>query len=111
MTQPNPLPTTRSRWLDHVFLVGLAGVFLVNAVVACISPDDFTGLVARSTLGQWLRPDGTAWMAPAIAINDLLLGVAVLAATRFNRAKPPVLAWAGAWLLVVTVVKLTALTS
>jgi hypothetical protein len=97
------------RWLDTVFLVGLAGVFFVNAVVAVVHPADFTGLVTRSTVGSWLHLEHARWLAPSIALNDLLLGVAVLGAARLPRWRPIVLAWTGAWLLAVTVVKVTAL--
>lgn len=95
--------------LDHLFLLGLAGVFLVNAVVAVVDPDDFTDLVARSGFGQALRLDRVPWLGPAIAVNDLVLGAAVLAAARLTRARAIVLAWTGLWLLAVTLIKLTAL--
>lgn len=100
---------SHSRWLDRVFLSGLAGVFLVNAIVAFVQPDDFTRLVARSTLGEWVHLAGSSWIGPLIAINDLLLGVAVIAAIRFTRTRALVLAWTGAWLFAVTAIKLTAL--
>lgn len=100
---------SHSRWLDRVFLGGLASVFLVNAVVAFAQPDDFTRLVARSTLGKWLHLAGSGWIGPLIAINDLLLGVAVITAVRFTRTRALVLAWTGVWLLAVTIIKLTAL--
>jgi hypothetical protein len=109
---PSPDPISGlvgRRWLDTVFLVGLAGVFFVNAVVAVVHPADFTGLITRSTVGRWLHLEHASWLAPSIALNDLVLGVAVLGAARLPRWRPVVFAWTGAWLLAVTVVKLTAL--
>lgn len=109
ISAPRQVTAQRERWLDHVFLVGLAGVFIVNAVVALIQPDDFTDLVARSSVGRWLHVGASPWLASLIAINDLALGIAVLAAVRLSRVRAVVLAWTGAWLLAVTVIKLTAL--
>lgn len=97
------------RWLDRLFLVGLAGVFLVNGVVALVHPEDFTGLVARSAFGRLLGLDDLSFLAPVIAANDVLLGLAVLAAIRLTRMRPVILAWTGTWLFAITVVKLTAL--
>jgi hypothetical protein len=99
------------RWLDAVFLVGLAGVFVVNAIVAVVHPDDFAGLIERSAFCRWLHLERLHWLTPAIALNDLLLGLTVLGAARFPRWRPFVLAWTGAWLLAVTLVKLSALGS
>lgn len=94
--------------LDFVFLAGLAGVFLVNAVVAVVHPEDFTGLLSRSALARWAHLDGATWLVPLITVNDLLLGFAVLAVLRRARGRSLVLAWSGAWLLLVTLVKLSA---
>lgn len=107
--EPRTSAVGRNQLLDHVFLVGLAGVFIVNAAVAVVHPHDFTGLVERSSLGRFLRLDGRPWLASLIAANDLALGAAVLAAVRFTRARAAVLAWTGLWLLAVTVIKFTAL--
>ena len=96
-------------WLDRALLGGLAGVFLVNAIVAVLQPSDFTGLVGRSLLGRWLPVFAGDWMAWAIGINDGLLGLCLVAAIWARRARPFVLAWAGLWLLAVTVIKVTSL--
>jgi hypothetical protein len=96
-------------WLDAVFLVGLAGVFLVNAIVAVVHPDDFVGLVAGSSIGRTLGLAEAGWVVPLIAANDLALGLAVLAAARWRAGRRLVLAWSGVWLLGVTLVKVTAL--
>jgi hypothetical protein len=48
-------------------------------------------------------------MAWTIGLNDLVLGLGLVAATRSRRARPLVLAWAGVWLLAVTVIKVTSL--
>src|SRR5262245_6927195 len=99
------------RWLEIVFVVGLAGVFLVNAVVAVASPSDFTDLIDKSTVGEVLHLTGSTWVAAAIFVHDVLVGLAVLATIWIPQrgVRLAVLAWAGLWLLVVAVVKLTAL--
>lgn len=100
----------RRRALELVFLLGLAGVFLVNAAVAAIQPSDFVSLVEDSGVGRWLGVTDTGWIAPVIFVNDLVVGLAVVFAVWARpSARAAILAWAGLWLFVVTVVKLTAL--
>ncbi|HEY3484266.1 MAG TPA: hypothetical protein VGK49_02730, partial [Ilumatobacteraceae bacterium] len=66
------LPNTRSRhpWhtLEFFLVVGLAGVFLVNALVAVFEPSDFTGLVGRSLVGRTVPSMGDRWVAWVIAV-------------------------------------------
>jgi hypothetical protein len=102
------LPAGR-RLFDAALLAGLAGVFLVNAVVAALQPSDFTGLVERSLLGRLLPFFTGEWMAWAIGINDCALGLCLVVALWSRRARPLVLAWAGVWLLAVTIIKMTSL--
>jgi hypothetical protein len=99
------------RWLEIVFVVGLAGVFLVNAAVAVMSPSDFTDLLDKSSLAETFHLAGSTWIAGAIFVHDVILGLAVLATVWIPRRglRLAILAWAGLWLLVVAVVKLTAL--
>lgn len=97
------------RLLDAALLAGLAGVFLVNAIVAALQPSDFTGLVERSLLGRLLPVFTGDWMAWAIGINDCALGIGLVAAIWSRRARPLLLAWAGIWLLAVTIIKMTSL--
>ena len=102
-------PALRARRLDAVLLGGLAGVFLVNALVAVLQPEDFTHLVARSAFGRTFPALAGGWMAALIGINDLLLGLSLGVAVRATRVRALVLAWAGVWLLAVTVIKVTSL--
>jgi hypothetical protein len=95
--------------LELLLIAGLAGVFVVNAVVAVVEPSDFTGLVDRSLVGRAIPTMGDRWVAWVIAVHDMTIGVLLLATMWIVRARPFVLAWAGAWLLVVALVKLTAL--
>lgn len=93
--------------LEFVFLLGLGGVFLANAAVAVVEPAGFRELVAACPIGG-LMGNG-AWVAPVVAVNDFLIGAAVIAAHRFQGLRAPVLAWAGVWLLIVTLMKLTTM--
>jgi len=104
-----PVRRVERRSFECALLGGLAGVFLVNALVAVLQPSDFTGLVGRSLLGRWFPVVTGDWMAWTIGLNDLVLGLGLVAATRSRRARPLVLAWAGVWLLAVTVIKVTSL--
>jgi hypothetical protein len=112
-----PAPDTSSitprprqeRWLHVIFHVGLAGVFLVNALVALLQPADFAQLVEKSAMSRWLHLGPGSWLVPVVGVNDLLLGLALLGAIWFRRAQPAVLAWAGSWLLAVMLIKLTSL--
>ena len=95
--------------LELLLIAGLAGVFVVNAIVAVFEPSDFTGLLERSLVGRTIPTMSDRWVAWAIAVHDLTIGVLLLATMWILRARPFVLAWAGAWLLAVALVKLTAL--
>jgi hypothetical protein len=97
--------------LDHAFVLGLAGVFLVNAIAAVVDPTGFDALVAASPLGRWTGVAGAGWVIPVIAVNDLAIGAGLVAtsARPLQHLRRPVLAWAGCWLLLVTLLKLTAL--
>ena len=97
------------RWLEATFLVGLASVFLTNAVTAFLQPDDFTKLVDQSAIGRWLPVPTGSWVGIVICANDLVLGLALLPSVWFRRARLPLLAWAGLWLFVVTAVRVTSL--
>ena len=110
-TMPTRAITRRldARWLDGALLGGLAGVFLVNTLVAVLQPADFTHLVARSAMGRLFPVMAGNWMSVVIGVNDLLLGLGLVAAIWLHRARPFVLAWAGLWLLAVTIVKVTSL--
>jgi len=97
------------RRFDGALLGGLAGVFLVNALVAVLQPSDFTGLVERSLLGRWLPVLTGDWTAWANGVNDGVLGLRLIAAIWSRSVRPPVLGWAGVWLLAVTIIKVTSL--
>ena len=97
-----------ARWLDAALLGGMAGVFLVNALVALLQPGGFTGLVARSAMGRAAPAMSGTWVAVMIGLNDLLLGLALGTSIRFTKLRAYVLAWAGLWLLAVTVIKLSS---
>ena len=104
------MTTRRSeRWFEVALLGGLAGVFIVNALVAWLQPSDFVELVQRSMLSNLAPFDIGRWLAWVIGLNDLVLGALLVRAIRHRRIRPPVLAWSGVWLLAVTVVKVTSL--
>jgi hypothetical protein len=77
--------------------------------VALLDPEGFVDLVAKSPLGSLLGPGAASWVPSAIAVNDFLIGAAVLAALRLPLLRAPVLAWSGIWLMIVTATKLFAL--
>lgn len=97
--------------LERAFMLGFAAVFLANAIVAAVDPTSFTTLVASSSVGRGLGLVDAPFLGAAICANDAALGVAIVAVdTRWGRHwRAAVLAWAGFWLLAVTLVKLTAL--
>jgi hypothetical protein len=110
--EPPAAPPARVRVLEILFLAGLAGVFLVNAVVAAVQPSDFTALVGKSALATSLRIEPGDWVAPVIFVNDLILGLGLLSAIwARHTVRVVILAWAGLWFFLVTLVKLTALDS
>ena len=97
-------------WLELIFFLGLAGVFLANALVGWVEPSGFTKLAEESRIGAWLGLGEASWLVPLISVNDLLVGIGLLVAIWSRGAlRRLVLAWAGLWLLAVTVLKLTAL--
>ena len=102
-------PRRNERWFEVALLGGLAGVFIVNALVAWLQPSDFVDLVKRSTLSELAPFDTGRWVAWVIGLNDLVLGVLLVRTIRHRSIRPPVLAWSGVWLLAVTVVKVTSL--
>ena len=98
-----------ARTLELALLVGLAGVFIVNALVAYLQPNDFVDLVRSSVLADRFPVEPGRWLAWAICFNDLALGLLLVASIRVRRWKSAMLAWSGLWLLAVTVIKVTSL--
>jgi hypothetical protein len=95
--------------LELVLIVGLAGVFIVNAIVAVVEPSDVTGLIEQSVVGRVIPAMNGRWVAWVVAVNDLTIGALLLATMWIPRIRPFVLAWAGAWLFAVALIKLTSL--
>jgi hypothetical protein len=87
-----------------VLRVGLAVLFLVNALVAWVEPESFRKLVVASGADRLLSPDLAVW---AIRANDLAIGVLLLVAR--GRLQKLVFAGAGFYLLSVSAIKLAAL--
>jgi hypothetical protein len=109
VTTPTSAPL-HHRWLEFVLLLGLAGLFLSNAVVALVEPSDFTSLVDNSAFRWTIDLGGALWIAPVIFAHDVVIGLALIASVWAGRGvRLAVLAWAGLWLLLVAVVKVTAL--
>ncbi|MGH2810931.1 MAG: hypothetical protein ACRDIA_08630, partial [Actinomycetota bacterium] len=92
-------------------LAGTAGVFLVNSVVAFIDPGPFVDLVRNSPLGAIVDFMDSGVLGFVIGTNDLLLGAALLVAVPKLRLRPVAFAWAGLWLLAVSLLKLTSLSA
>lgn len=95
----------QTRWAMRLFRFGFAGVFLTNALIAYVQPEDFLKLMEKSLATNWFsRPD---LLIPMITLNDFAIAVVILAAPR--RYRPYVYAWTGLWFLAITVIKLLAL--
>jgi hypothetical protein len=90
-------------------LVGVAGVFLVNSLVAFVEPASFVALVSNSALGGMLEIINEKVLRLSIAVNDLLIGIALLLTIVMPQFRPMVFGWAGLWLMGVTLVKVSAL--
>lgn len=86
--------------LGWFFRIGFAGIFLINAFVAWLTPGDFLTLIQDNFLVQFT---GYPQLYVLFAgVNDLLLALLILSGKwpRF------VYVWASFWLLIVTLVKL-----
>jgi hypothetical protein len=92
-----------------IALVGMASVYLINGFIAIAQPGDFTTLVDASLITQWLGMDELDWITALIAVNDLALGVLLLAAIPLKRWRYVILAWSGMWLFAITMVKFFSL--
>jgi hypothetical protein len=87
-----------------VLRVGLAVLFAANALVAWVSPDEFTSLVADAGFDRLLDGQVILW---GIRVNDFAVAFAVLFA--WNRWPRLIPAWVGLYLLGVGVIKVAAL--
>jgi hypothetical protein len=108
-SQPVRRLAVRLQPLELVLIAGLAGVFMVNAIVAFFEPSDVTELVELSLVGRVLPAMHGRWVAWVVVVNDLTIGALLVATMWTPRARPYVLAWAGAWLLAVALIKVTSL--
>ena len=90
-----------------------------RAWLVCSSSTPWWPSCSRRTSPRWWArapwPTGWAvspggWLAPTIFVNDLVLGLGLVGAIWARHAvRAVILAWAGVWFFVVTLVKLTAL--
>lgn len=87
-----------------VLRVGLAVLFAANALVAWITPEEFTSLVADAGVDRVIDPEVILW---GIRLNDLAVALAVVFA--WNRWPRLIPAWVGLYLFGVGVIKLAAL--
>ena len=89
-----------------MFRLGLGALFLMNALVAILRPEDFAGLLDKSgVMNAMSRLGGLRSITLAIAFNDALLGGLLISSKcrRFTNVS------VGIYLLVVTAIKLLAL--
>jgi hypothetical protein len=87
-----------------VLRVGLAVLFAANALVAWITPEDFTTLVADAGVDRLVDSQVILW---GIRLNDFAVAFAVLFA--WNRWPRLIPAWVGLYMLGVGVIKVAAL--
>ena len=112
-TRTFPVPIGRPRHgrlaqtaLEPTFVLrlGLAALFVVNAFVALVNPEEFTGLVERAGFDRLIDPQVVVW---GIRVNDAAVAAALLLA--WNRWPRLVSLWAGGYLFGVAVIKAAAL--
>ena len=82
----------------RIIRIGLALVFLANALTAFFSPQEFRILIEQSFLAN-LLPISTSALVWIIGVNDLLLTLLIL----FKRFQKYVLIWAMLWLIAVII--------
>jgi hypothetical protein len=87
-----------------VLRAGLAVLFAANALVAWITPEEFTSLVTDAGVDRLIDADAILW---GIRVNDLAVALAVIFA--WNRWPRLIPAWVGLYLLGVGVIKVAAL--
>lgn len=92
--------------LDGTFVlrIGLAMLFLANAFIAWVDPEQFTSLVRMAGIERLVDAQVILW---GIRANDLAIAVALLFA--WNRWPRLVPAWVGLYVFGVGVIKLAAL--
>jgi hypothetical protein len=87
-----------------VLRFGLAVLFAANALVAWITPEEFTSLVADAGFERLIDSEVILW---GIRVNDFAVAFAVLFA--WNRWPRLIPAWVGLYMLGVGVIKVAAL--
>ena len=92
--------------LDGTLLlrIGLAMLFLVNALIAWVDAEQFTSLVRAAGVERVIDAQVVLW---GIRVNDLAVGLALLFA--WDRSPRLVQAWVGLYVFGVGVIKLAAL--
>lgn len=79
--------------------LGLALVFVSNALIAIVGPGEFKEIIATSFISSWL-PLSPSVLVPFIAFNDALVATLLLS----GKWLKPVAAWASVWIAGVTVI-------
>lgn len=95
----------RDQPLELIFRLGFAGVFIVSGLMAYLAPANYLGLLSHEPVAILTRLLGVQTMLGLILINDSLLGALLLTGKRALYVN----AWAGLWLLAVTLVKALSL--
>lgn len=85
------------------FKVGFASIFLINGIIALLRPAEFEALLGTFPIARAIGHIDI--MVVLIGFNDLILGSLILS----GKAKKFILAWAGFYLALVTMVKLVSL--
>lgn len=97
-----PEPDRTDLLLRWLLRLGLAGVFISNSIGAWYDTSSYMDLLRTSFMGRILE-DLRPWVE-FIKYNDLIVGLLILA----GLWPKYVLAWAGVWLIGVTVVRISA---
>lgn len=90
-------------FLAGVFRGGFAFIFLINGIIAWLHPNDFIRLLNTFPVATLIGHIDL--MVKFTGLHDIILGLLILS----GKWAKYVLAWAGVWLSLVTIIKLVSL--
>ena len=88
-----------------IFRFGFASIFIVNGIIAIVSPEDFRPLIEENIIGQHFPTGIVDIMIWVIVVNDLVLGALFIS----GKWRMLMYVWSGLWLLTIAGIKITNL--